>query len=693
MSIVARVLQVGQRTAWTASAVAICSAVACSHESAPPGQLVVALETDMALPDQIDTIELIVTINGRTVLDNPMLVGTGDEVQPIPATLTLVAGPDPSLPATIRVVGWKNGVARTLRQVITTVPSDRVGTLRMPVQWLCDGTAQAMPDGNGGTTLGSSCGPDAACQAGRCVPTQVPSSTLPPYQPELVFGGATPPSAKGQTAGTCFDTLPCMISGTVETPDDQCTVEMPAGGAGVNVALRVANGGICDTTGTTCFVPLDGESSEGWTSQNGRVALPPAVCDKLRTGLVAGVVVSTACPTKTEGVPPCGPWSSVTEVADAAPPVVPDAASLPTPTLIGAAVPDGGTATACCPLMADSARLYTCLCVPGSPVQVVSIDPSSGATTPVATFSPQAIRSQYATVLAGGDVWWIDRSTSGDAGYTCPVLGTSTADGGTGSSLAVIGGDVYDSADLLADATNLYALADNVSGLPATAHPVQLIRVTRATGVVTPLDTGGARALLQFTQDANAVYAGVDVDAPLDAGVERISQIVSFPKTGDASTPAATTVVENTLTTSDPAHGGFIGLSDDGTTLFALYEAPPAADGTVDTQVLKIDPVHSHSSTVYDEVLDPTVARLRLLGAVAGAVVLARDVTVKSDAGAGLAESAVLIVPASGGPPRIAASFAHDTPVFELQTPAFSPDTFWVNASGRVFRLPRGALQ
>ena len=426
----------------------VVTLVACSQDQKPPGQLVVALDTDMALPDQIDTIEIEVIVRGTTLLDYPMPVGTGPDAQPIPATLTLVAGPDPTVPATIRVVGSKNGIARTLRQVITTVPTDRVATLRMPVQWLCDGTAQPIAGAEAGMAYQSTCGPDATCEAGECVASQVQESTLANYQAQSVFGGGSAPAAKGQTTGTCFDTIPCMVSGVVEAPDDQCTVNMPTGGAGVNVALRVADDGICDTTGTTCFVPLDGSSSEGWTEQNGRVALPPAVCTKLRSGLIAGVVVSTTCATKTEADPPCGPWSSVTPTAVEASVGGPDATALPaTPTLVGAAAPAGGTSAACCPLLADSHTLYTCLCSGSSPVQIVAIDPSSGNTTAVASFTPQAARTEYAAVLAGGEVDWVDRLTSSDAGDECPVFGTSPADGGTGGPTAVVHGDVYDGAD------------------------------------------------------------------------------------------------------------------------------------------------------------------------------------------------------------------------------------------------------
>lgn len=367
---------------------------------------------------------------------------------------------------------------------------------------------------------------------------------------------------------------------------------LPAGGAGINVGLSVAGTGICNPTGTTCYVPLDQDPDEGWSVQDGRLALPPAVCTKLRTGLVTGVVVSTACAVKTAAVPPCGPWSSVTPAADASEGPLVDASVPPEPTILATLAPDSGTSTVCCPLMADSTHLYTCTCAgttAGSPVDIVSIDPSTGAASPVGSFTPVSTRTQYSAVLADGQVWWVDRTTSPDAGSVCSVFGTSAADGGTGSPLAVIDGDIYDAADILADAANLYLLADNVTnlaGLSVTASPVQLLRVSRASGAVTPFDTGGGGAILQFTQDADALYVAADIDSPLDAGVERISRVARFPKAGGPPTQVVQTAP---LVTSDARHGGFIGLQDDGTTLFALFESPPAADGTVATQVLELD--------------------------------------------------------------------------------------------------------
>src|SRR5215471_826406 len=126
----------------------LLAVAACTSETKSPGQLVVAVSTDMALPEQVDTIQLQVIVNGTTLLDNPMPTGAGDDAQPIPATLTLVAGPDPSVPATIRVIGLRSGVARTLRQAITTVPTEGTALLRMPVQWLCDGTTHPVKGAN-----------------------------------------------------------------------------------------------------------------------------------------------------------------------------------------------------------------------------------------------------------------------------------------------------------------------------------------------------------------------------------------------------------------------------------------------------------------------------------------------------------------------------------------------------------------
>ena len=55
------------------------------------------------------------------------------------------------------------------------------------------------------------------------------------------------------------------------------------------------------------LVPLDGNSAEGWQDSGDRLVLPPAACE--RPG--SAIAVTTACPTKTIGIPTCGDWSAV----------------------------------------------------------------------------------------------------------------------------------------------------------------------------------------------------------------------------------------------------------------------------------------------------------------------------------------------------------------------------------------------
>jgi hypothetical protein len=683
------------------SALACVGGGACSQAPKTPGQLVVAIDTDMALPEQIDVIELVVTANGNTLLDNPMPVGVGTNTQTIPATLTLVAGSDPDLPATIRVIGWRNNQPRTLREIVTPVPTDRVALLRMPVQWLCDGTvaATATDDGGAGGGYASTCGAGMTCEAGSCVTSKVPDpSTLETYTPQAVFGGAQAPMASGAstmtTSGTCFDTVPCLAAGTVMEPDADCTVPTVAGGMGMNVGLRVNGDGICDQSGTTCFVGLDGNSDEGWKQQKDRVALPPAVCKKMHEGTVAGVVVSTSCPTKTVATPPCGPWSSVAPAVDAGTVRVEGGTQqAPTaPSLVGTVASEAGAEAPCCPLMADASKLYTCLCASSASgaaaVPVVSIDPTAGTVASAASFAPASARTRYSTALAGGNVYWVDRQ-QGDAGVSCPVYATSVAGGAT-TPVGVVGGDVYDQADVLADAQSVYVLADSVAGLAPGASPLQLVSVDRTSGAVTAHDTGGARPVFQMTEDGSSVYVGVDTDVSQgDGGASRTSTVVGFA--GAAGT--AKTVAQSALTTDNASYGGYIGLVDDGTSLFALYQAAPAADGTVDTQIQKLDASGAAPATVYDEVADPTVSALRLLGASGGAVVFVRDVAGGVDGGPASPESSVLVLPAGQTSPRIVAGFVGDSPVFELATPSFTPDVFWMNASGKIFRLPSQVLK
>jgi hypothetical protein len=281
-------------------------APACSGNKEPaPGQLMLSIQTDMAIPKDVDTVRIEVSAYGNLLFGNDYQVGASG--LRIPATLALVAGKDPAAPVRIRVIarkGGNNGKARVLREVVTTVPTDRIAMLRIPIHWLCDGSAVEQTPGD----VQSSCTQGQVCVAGTCQDPSLRVTSLETFAPEAVFGGASGPGV----GGTCLDTVACFSQGQQAAVDlATCTVPVPSGGAGVNVAvLRAPNTeGICGTQ--ACLVPLDAESAEGWQQDGQRAFLPQAVCNRIKDGKAQGVAVTTACPTKTQRVPPCGPWSSV----------------------------------------------------------------------------------------------------------------------------------------------------------------------------------------------------------------------------------------------------------------------------------------------------------------------------------------------------------------------------------------------
>ncbi|MBI3204846.1 MAG: hypothetical protein HYZ29_25140, partial [Myxococcales bacterium] len=110
----------------SAGVVALSCSVAllnCSGKEAPAkGQLMIAVQTDMSIPKDVDTIRVEVTADGD------MLFGNSYDVGPsglrIPATLAVVAGEGKSRPIRIRVMARQAGKLRTLREAVTTVPQD-----------------------------------------------------------------------------------------------------------------------------------------------------------------------------------------------------------------------------------------------------------------------------------------------------------------------------------------------------------------------------------------------------------------------------------------------------------------------------------------------------------------------------------------------------------------------------------------
>jgi len=406
------------------------AASACSNQ--PNGALVVAVETDVPLPKDVDTIEIQVEADGSVQFDNPYAVGSGHLL--VPATLTLLPGSTVGEPVTIRLLAYQGNTVRMLRQTITTVPTTRVATLLMPIQWLDFGMT------TGGSVMNAS-GVESTCPSGQtpdegaCVNDTVDATTLPEYSAAAVFGGGD-----GTGDGVCYDLLGCFSASTVATLDkSDCSIANPANDV-VNVAfvLQPSLGdGECGAQG--CLVPLP--SGTGWVKDGARIKLPRAVCTNPK---VVGARVSTAttasstksCATMTSTTALCGSWSSV---------------SVGT----GDGELDGGTPDATLPTDASTEEASTVTC--GGQSCSGTCSASGGCIAPIATDV-----SAGGFLVRGSTIYWVHGSD---------ILGGPTA--GAGASRAVVR-DAGSVSSIAADDVALYWTASDTSGLASTVNKLVL---------------------------------------------------------------------------------------------------------------------------------------------------------------------------------------------------------------------------
>ncbi|MEY4577469.1 MAG: hypothetical protein RL701_2172 [Pseudomonadota bacterium] len=671
--------------ALTATSLALTTLVACEKEANPPGQLIVSFETDMAMPQQIDSLHISVLLRGRYFLDDDYQIGGGSDPL-IPATLTLAAEDGLLAPVTVRVAGRKQGSWRTFRELTSVIPQDRTAILRMPVQWLCDATAKATPmvnsSGISEVRAASTCDEGFTCRAGQCEPSVIDVETLPVYEPSAVFGGA----GNGDD-GACFDTVACMAPGWIATPDADCSIARPAG-ENINVALRVVRDGICDATDSTCFVPLDGESPEGYLDSS-RLKLPAAVCRKLDDGSVRAIYVSTSCPMKTAATPPCGLWSSVpwdhaVTPGDTSPPR--PVVSLVT-TLPSRAAGSLGPGTPCCPLSSDADKLYSCVCDTGAKTNasVYEVKPAGGSATLVATVHPREERKDtlfFSATAAKGVLYWVlDRN-----------LERTQLAGGTALPTVAVDAALYDTASLPVDDKAAYGLANVISDGDSV---VKLVVVGVEDGLLqpVPLDTGAGRPVLQFDQDAQALYMAKDIDSAATQAnptITRNSRVVRIPKNG-----AAANIVMPALDvmTAVASHGGYVGVLVDETRVFALFEETPDDKGWLEVQLLSADIVNPRSvaapELLFSLKYNPATTLVTLLGVVDGIPILVRTDFIKSAPDKTvIVSSSVISVTLEKS--RILADFERDAPLVGLARD--NDRIYWLNQSGALYGFARSAL-
>ena len=327
----------------------VVAVVGCSGKTEPyPGGLMVAVQTDLVAPKDVTAVGLYISSDGKPLFADTRDTAPNGEVH-FPATIAVIADANrPRAVIRVRAVAFaRDGKVRVLRDAVTTVPRGRTGILRTPLLWINQGSgtgarSDIAHSSRSGTSLGattpadavragtrlndapldalsnvkSAClNPDETYIDGECKDARVDGDALPEYREEDVFGGG---HADG-TGGTCFDVKACFASAAPLTLDAGCSAVLGDGqGAGdPNLSLGVAlkdTGAAETSTGEclgngVCVVPLDKDA--GYTIAGNEVHLAAAFCKRIARGEALGVVVTRACPSKTDAVPACGPASSV----------------------------------------------------------------------------------------------------------------------------------------------------------------------------------------------------------------------------------------------------------------------------------------------------------------------------------------------------------------------------------------------
>ena len=279
------------------------TAFGCESDK-PKGGLAVVLESDLSMPKDIDRVIFDVSIEGESIRHEEFMLGQDGLLMPAELRVSPVSGNSPVL---IRVLGYKEGQARIERSAITQIPGTFVAMLRMPLNYLCTGTARV--DGT------STCGDGQTCKQGACSDANVVSEELPMYQSGPWSGAET--GTRDPQLHDCFNVFNCFSAAERVTVDRaSCSFTLDQDDPGyVSVGIKLPQGsdGICGAG--SCWVAID-EGPEGWTRNGPIFTLPPSLCADRPDGSRLTIVASNMCGAKVVNTPPCGEWSSAAHPAD-----------------------------------------------------------------------------------------------------------------------------------------------------------------------------------------------------------------------------------------------------------------------------------------------------------------------------------------------------------------------------------------
>jgi hypothetical protein len=321
--------------------------------SQPAAGIVLALQTDLVVPDDISAVALVIA-DDKTgkIIGDPILRATapskdGNTVR-FPSTLNLLTAFDAAtfsadkrgarIVETIRVtlVGLRGKTlgadrldssalesrdARVLRRIVASMPEDGMHLLRVNLGALDLDTVGPIEERGGSSRpptgrdvmtnyalLRSKCTIGEDRVGGVCKPiTVINGDVLPLFAAADVFGGAETPEN-----GACFDLARCFNPANrvvkkleVTLGKDGCTAPLPTElGAAPNLAYErtdsetFSNGAsdacIADKNGRHCLfrAPADGAGGfgeDGYSVKDGRLILPLGVCRALDVRKIDGL--------------------------------------------------------------------------------------------------------------------------------------------------------------------------------------------------------------------------------------------------------------------------------------------------------------------------------------------------------------------------------------------------------------------
>jgi len=155
----------------------LSSLAACD---APLTEVVVVVDSDLAVPEQLD--EIFVQVEGASGLAysaSAALTGTG--AARLPVSVGLRPGDDPNAVLAIRAIGRRDGSGQVEAEVRTNFVEGRRLLVRITLRASC---------------LGVRCEMGETCRDGACVDPFVPPGTLPPFDGDGgALDGGTPRDA------------------------------------------------------------------------------------------------------------------------------------------------------------------------------------------------------------------------------------------------------------------------------------------------------------------------------------------------------------------------------------------------------------------------------------------------------------------------------------------------------------------